>query len=959
MNLMIKLKPVFILFFILLIAGGCKQNPDKIDNKNKVDLYAGFQHPPAETRPFVRWWWPKNAVNREGIRNELEVMQKAGIGGVEINPLGKNTMYDEDFAPWLSTKSNEMIAFAAKEANNYGMIADLIGTPGWPFNSPDLAPDERALAIKIAKKKISGPGTFSSTVDDFLNNLVFPTTPERSRLPKRFLNSEGAVEFRALTLIPEGDKPPFPNAIQLMDKLRDNTIQFEIPPGEHTLYLVFTKKGWKSPTATFMDHSHRLNQYNKVAVEKLLYQLSDSIAPHTNQKLGTAFRAIFCDSFEYGAEQWTAGFEEEFKKRRGYDLPPYLPAVLDYPEEITQTPHVETARRVLHDVLITSQELMEENFFIPYNQWNHEQGTKSRIQAYGRPWTGIDGMMLVDIPETEAWMWRSFNPNSTEHKIKDKVEKEHNWLFAPFNNKWASSAAHLTGKNVVSCETFTSPSIPFRVTLDRYKTGTDMLFMAGINNMILHGKTYSAANETFPGQVMMGTVVSPFNTWWPYFKNWADYTARLSWISQQCQPKSQIAILGPEIDPIHKWADDSFWYPWHLTEAENTFPLHLLDIWKPLQNAGYTSEYVTEKVIREAEVQNGKLAFGPMEFEALLVVETQALDPETAQALLKYAEQGGKIIFAGDVPERSHGLLNAQKNDAEVKATIQELLKNYQKNVVSEPSPKADEEIDWVLDVLPKYDLHPKVKISNPDKKLFQNYLQFEDKDVFVFTNASWDETRNFTAEFSTGDKTPWVWDAQTGNRKPFVWAEAKNKLQISLKKQESLILVFEPDMPAKVELPEQKAYTEIAEISNSWHVNFVPQYGDSFQKTNLKLIDFSTADDQDFRSFGGAVTYKNTFSLNGQKQVLLNLGTVYNISEVWVNGKHVGMRWFGTHEYDISEFVQAGENELEIKVVTPLSNLCIALSDEMPRVKKQNIYPGAPLEKAGLVGPVKLFEIQ
>lgn len=955
----VKLKSHFSLLLILILFAACQQRVNNTSSKTEVDLYAGFQNPPTEARPFVRWWWPKNAVNKAGILNELNVMQKAGIGGVEINPLGENTLYDEDFAQWLSPKSNEMIAFAASEANKRGMFADLIATPGWPFNSPNLEPEERAFAIMIAKKKVSGPSAITSSVRDFMENIVFPTTPERSRQPQRFLKAEGETEIRSLRLIPKGDQPPFPNAIELSDKINGESFQLEIPEGDYTLYMVFTKIGWKPPTATFMPGSHRLNQYNKTGVEKILNQLSDSIAPFTNNKLGNVLRAVFNDSFEYGAEQWIQGFEEEFKKRRGYDLVPYLPAVLDFPEEIVKTTSVESTRRVLHDVVLTSQELMEENFFIPYNNWNHEQGTKSRVQAYGRPWTGIDGMMLVDIPETEAWMWRSFNPNSSEHKIKDHVEKEHNWLFAPFNNKWASSAAHLSGKNVVSCETFTAPAIPFRATLDRYKTGADMLFMAGVNNMILHGKTYSTADETFPGQVMMGTVVSQFNTWWPYFKNWADYTARLSWLSQQCQPNSQVAILGPAIDPVHKWNDDSFWYPWHQTETESDFPLYLLDLWQPLQNAGYTSEYVTEKVIRNAQVKEGKLAYGKMNFDALLVLETEALDPETAQVLLEYAEKGVKIIFAGSVPNRANGLLNAKENDAKVQQAIQKLLDNYNGQVGSETLPQEDAEINWVLDVLPKYNVQPRVKISNPDKKLFQNYLQLGDKDIFVFANQDWDEAQNFIAEFSTEGKTPWIWDTETGERKAFAWGTSKNKLQIELKKQESLILVFEPEMQGKGETSVEKTFIEFAELNDNWTVDFEPAYGDAFQKSNLKLVEFSSSNDKQLREFGGLATYKNTFKLDSKKQMKLDLGTVYNISEVKVNGKFVGKRWFGVHEYDISEFLQAGENKLEIKVVTPASNLCIALSDEMPKVKKQNIYPGAPLEKAGLVGPVKLLELK
>src|ERR1700760_1295062 len=44
----------------------------------------GLQHPPADSRPMVRWWWFGPAVAKPEILNELQQMKADGIGGAEL-----------------------------------------------------------------------------------------------------------------------------------------------------------------------------------------------------------------------------------------------------------------------------------------------------------------------------------------------------------------------------------------------------------------------------------------------------------------------------------------------------------------------------------------------------------------------------------------------------------------------------------------------------------------------------------------------------------------------------------------------------------------------------------------------------------------------------------------------------------------------------------------------------------
>jgi hypothetical protein len=65
-----------------------------------------------------------------------------------------------------------------------------------------------------------------------------------------------------------------------------------------------------------------------------------------------------------------------------------------------------------------------------------------------------------------------------------------------------------------------------------------------MNHTVLHGYNYSPPEAGFPGWMRYGAYFSEQNTWWKYFKNWADYNARLSSVFQNSEPTAEIAVLG-------------------------------------------------------------------------------------------------------------------------------------------------------------------------------------------------------------------------------------------------------------------------------------------------------------------------------------------------------------------------------------------------------------------------------
>ena len=99
-------------------------------------------------------------------------------------------------------------------------------------------------------------------------------------------------------------------------------------------------------------------------------------------------------------------------------------------------------------------------------------------------------------------------------------------------NKYVSSAAHLTGNRMVSCEEMTNTYNVFNITLEQLKIGSDMSIMSGITHSVWHGFNYSPPDAPFPGWVQYGSYYNEYNNWWSYFKYLNEYKARLSSILQ-------------------------------------------------------------------------------------------------------------------------------------------------------------------------------------------------------------------------------------------------------------------------------------------------------------------------------------------------------------------------------------------------------------------------------------------
>ncbi|KAF0235997.1 MAG: glycoside [Prolixibacteraceae bacterium] len=320
--------------------------------------------PTQESKPWTRWWWMGNAVDKENISRELKEMANAGLGGVEITPIYGVKGEEVRFIKFLSPEFSEILKFTIEEANKLGMGVDLPPGSGWRCGGP-FVPEEKGLwSLKMQKVGLKKGETWQLPAD-LKNIAAFSFVSENNKI--KVLN--GSDKFTA----PENGTVYMAQRVKNGDKVKRPSNGGE---------------GWAIDTFDEIITNWYLEEFwKRLEVEE------------------GKLRCFFHDSFEYTGD-FTIRFTEEFKKRRGYDLAEYLHVLAgDCKDEVT-------VARIKSDYRETLSDLVLESFIQPMTRWANGHKSLNRNQAHGSPGNILDLYAACDIPETE--IFRTVEPGTVD-----------------------------------------------------------------------------------------------------------------------------------------------------------------------------------------------------------------------------------------------------------------------------------------------------------------------------------------------------------------------------------------------------------------------------------------------------------------------------------------------------------------------------------------------------------------
>jgi len=110
--------------------------------------------------------------------------------------------------------------------------------------------------------------------------------------------------------------------------------------------------------------------------------------------------------------------------------------------------------------------------------------------------------------------------------------------------------------------------------------------------------------------------------------------------------------------------------------------------------------------------------------------------------------------------------------------------------------------------------------------------------------------------------------------------------------------------------------------------------------------------------NFAGTITYNNTIEINDPVNVIINLGKVYGISELKINGHKCSTKWYGRRIDSIGKYLVKGNNTIEIMIVTSMGNYMKSLTtNPIAQYWTNEKTKTQPLQSMGLIGPVTLYK--
>ncbi|MCL6524786.1 MAG: glycoside hydrolase [Thermoflavifilum sp.] len=837
---------------------------------------------PIEAKPWTRWWWLGNAVDTAGIAYQLQALHKAGFGGVEITPIYGVNGFEQKEIPYLSPQWMNLLKYTIHKAQQLHMKVDMNNGTGWPFGGPQIPLSKAASKLILQTYTIHGPKTFHQKIS--VNNT----------------QQQKAATLQALMAFSHSGRN-----IDLTSTLDSHgMLHWQVPPGEWKLIAAFNGKTFqhvKRPApggeGWVMDHFSQKALHTYLQRFTHAFQTAVCPVPHS----------FFNDSYEVFGANWTPHFFEEFKRLRGYDLKNYLPALLGIGNE-------DTIRRVVMDYRQTLADLLLFRFAQPWNKWVHQMGSTTRYQAHGSPGNWIDLYASADIPEIESFGSCWFNIQGTPH---DSLGERPGKL-DPLLLKFASSAAHVSGKKWTSSETFTWLGEHFRVSLAQCKPVLDQMWTAGINHVFFHGTPYSPPGAPWPGWQFYASVnFSPYNPIWHDIPAMNHYITRVQSLVQQGKPDNDVLLYWPIADI---WAKKQPQLLFQLTIGNANQWLNSTQFYAAaqllLQN-GFSFDYISDALLQQTVVVNGQLKTPGATYQALLIPSCQFMPLSTFQHIVSLIHQGAKVIFWNKFPDDVPGLYQWQSR----KKQLQSL-----ENAIA--SHAGEFKNLFIGNDLTKM-LHTAGILPEPMAQYGLSFIRRKNNNGYLY----------FVANLTHQDIAGWI---------PLsVSAHAVNIYDPYFHKSGAASLHQDSTTAVYMQIP--SGYTYILEvyththpnlhrwiytdtshekipIRGPWKLKFIqgsPSISDTF--TLDSLVSWTTLNDS-AKVFEGTASYSTQFFLSPNQfaqadQWMLGFHEIDFSARIFVNGHEAAILWAPPYRCDVTTYLHAGNNRLEIEVTNLAAN--------------------------------------
>lgn len=857
------------------------------------------------------------------------------------------SLFIRDIGHSIAAGGTAPVLEVSSDGRNWSKVADIPVTavPATVAFAPVTGRYFRVV-LNVVTAPPPSLGAIPPGVDMAALNKLIPPAPTAHGVAEFVLSADPAInqferkagfamvpDYYALSDMPGVDMSGVDPArvIDLTSRMKaDGTLDWTPPRGEwRVIRLGWSLVGKTNHPAPAEATGLEVDKYDVAAVRRYLDHYigmyRDAAGTDLLGKRGV--RALLTDSIEVGASNWTPRMIEQFRRLRGYDPTPYLPALTG----IIIGSRADSDR-FLFDYRRTLADLLSSQHYGTVADVAHENGLTLYGEALenGRPSLGDDMTMRsrTDVPMAAIWTFaRGTAPSGG----------------AMVDMKGAASVANIYGQNLVAAESMTAFLSPWAFAPHHLRRIVDLEFATGVNRPVIHTSVHQPLDDKKPGLSLsvFGQYFNRHESWAELARPWIDYIARNSFMLQQGRAQADVAYFYGEEAPLTG-----------LLAADK-----LND--RPTRH-GYdfaSADVLTDQLAVEG---NELVAKGGARYRLLFLGgSSRYMSLKILRRVAALVEEGA--VVAGDAPVGTPGL---NDDAAEYTRIVRRLWSGKPVTDVGKGRVIAGKDVNAALALLglaPDFDYVKPL----PDSEILFAHRRLADGDAY-FVNNRKDRAERVEARFRVTGKAPEIWRADTGTSAPVSYRieNGVTVVPLDFAPEESFFVTFRKTASApSLTVPAKGQETRIA-ANGAWRVTFEPGRGAPTRATTLaRLSPLNENADPRIRYFSGVATYTTDVAMptapRAGETVRLDLGSVGDIAQVRVNGQIVGTAWHAPWTVDISKAVKRGRNRVEVQVANMWVNRLIG--DQQPGATKisytalPTYTAKAPLQPAGLIGPVNI----
>ncbi len=797
----------------------------------------------------------------------------------------------------------------------YGAVA--ISIPATTAKNFRLIIKNKSENFGIAEVEISASPQIESYIEKTLAKMFQSPLPYWNEYQWR---TQPSVDDQSLMINPK----TVLDISKYMDK--DGFLNWSVPAGNWVIMRTgMTTTGVTNGPASAEATGLEVDKMSKEHVQKHFDAFLGEIMRRIPAQDRKTWKVTVQDSYETGGQNWTDDLIEKFSRHYGYDPLPYLPTLTG---SVVGSP--EMSDRFLWDLRRFVADRVAYDYVGGLREISHKYGLHTWLENYGH-W-GFPGEFL------------QYGGQSDEIGGEFWSEGE----LGNIENRAASSAAHIYGKNKVSAESFTAGGKAYVRYPAYIKQRGDRFFTEGINNTLLHVFISQPSDDKIPGiNANFSTEFNRHNTWFNYLDLFTTYLKRTNYLLQQGKYVADVAYFIGEDAP------------------------KMTGICDPALPFGYAFDYINGEVLHQrATVKNGRIYLPDgMNYSLLVLPKLETIRPELLKKISELVAEGAIIL--GPKPLKSPSLANYPDADVQIKKLADALWGNINGTTIKSHAFGKG----MVLSNMDMQSALDTIKIK-ADFALKQNvpvlfiHRSTADGELYFISNQS-DKLINFDASFKVNGKQPELWDPVTGTIRSlnqFTQIDGATNIPLQLDVLQSAFILFRKPIGERNYTINYPMPLSKMEINTPWTVTFDAKMRGPEQPVVFnELIDWTQHNNDQIKYYSGTAIYRNTINIttvNQNEHYYLNLGDVKVMAKVKINGVDVGGAWTAPWRVDISKAIQKGVNQIEISVVNTWVNRLIGDSklpeNERKTWTNDNPYrPSSKLELSGLKGPVNITSIK